>query len=65
MTAWTLFVQFLIDYIAYFIIAGILVVGIIVANIVCAVFARKKRKVKDDPAGNADKNGAVADAADK
>ena len=46
MTAWTLFVQFLIDYMAYFIIVGIVVVGLIAANVVWAVLAYKKRKQK-------------------
>lgn len=44
MTAGTLFVQFLMDYLVYFIIAGVIVVGLIVANIVFAVLAHKKKK---------------------
>lgn len=55
MTAWTLFVQFLIDYLAYFIIAGVVVVGLIVANVVWAVIAHKKKKQNKTEVGNTEK----------
>ena len=32
MTAWTLFVQFLADYLAYFVIVAVLVAGLIAAG---------------------------------
>lgn len=44
MTALTLIQQFLLDYLAVFIICGVIVVGLIVANIVFAVKGRKQKK---------------------
>lgn len=44
MTAWTLILQFIKDYLVFFIIAGIIVVGLIVANVVFAVLSHKKKR---------------------
>ena len=41
MTAFTLIQQFLLDYLAVFIICGVIVVGLIVANIILAITAKK------------------------
>ena len=43
MTAFTLIQQFLLDYLAVFIICGVIVVGLIVANIILAINAKKQK----------------------
>lgn len=44
MTAFTLIQQFLLDYLAVFIICGVIVVGLIVANIILAIKGKKQKK---------------------
>jgi hypothetical protein len=48
MTAWTLIVQFIYDYLTYFIVAAVFVGALIIANIVVAVVKLAKKRVDRD-----------------